>query len=128
MRRVQYWTSEELLDPIDRHTGRGTVRRYPLWALLEGAVLWEMSERNMSAEQMRLARATIGFQEPDTGPGAYEVALKGQRRVLLLLDLSNPTSVRSVVDPQRSTVPLDWTVGLWIDLTAVFARLRPYFS
>src|SRR5579863_3611744 len=63
MRRVQYWTSEALLDPIEyRHTGRGTVRRYPIAALLEGAVLWEMSERHMSAEQMRYARATIAFQ------------------------------------------------------------------
>ena len=129
MRRIQYWTSEELLDPIDcRHTGRGTVRRYPASALLQGAILWEMSERNMSPKQMREVRATIAFQEPEEGPSPYDVALKGDRRVLLLVDLSDPTTVRAVIDPERRIAPADWPVGLWIDLTATFARLRPYFS
>jgi len=129
MRRVQHWTAEELIDPIDRYMGRGTVRRYPRRALLDGAVLWEMSERNMSVQQMRFAWASIGFQqEPDTSPSPYEVALKGQRRVLLLLDLSNSQGARALIDPRSSTIPGDWPLGLWIDLTAAFVRLRTYFA
>jgi len=130
MRRVQHWTAEELLDPNDyRHTGRGTVRRYPRRALLDGAVLWEMSERNMSVQQMRFARMSITLQEePGTSPGPYRVALQGERRVLLLLDLSDSLGAPVLIDPPSSTIPLDWSVGLWIDLTAAFVRLRPYFA
>ena len=45
MRRIQHWTTEELVDPISfRHSGRGTVRRYSPASLLEAALLWEMAE------------------------------------------------------------------------------------
>ena len=131
MRRVQHWTAKELLMPVEyQHGGRGTVRRYAASTLLEAAIFWEMSERNMSLEKMAYAQVAWEFGRSDDEPHPYEVALKGERRVLLLLDLSpvDPKGPRFEIGPSEPVVPSDWKVGLWIDLTALFARFRPYFS
>jgi hypothetical protein len=131
MRRIQHWTAEELLDPIEvRHSGRGTVRRFSRDALLDAALLWEMSERNMSITSMRYARAIIGFERSDREPDPFEVALRGERRVLILCDLESIRNGRPVIvlDPGEPIVPEDWRVGLWIDLTVTFARLRPHLG
>jgi hypothetical protein len=127
MRRIQHWTAEELVDPISfRHSGRGTVRRYSPASLLEAALLWEMAERNMSIEQMRLAQVVMRFTRETPDP--FAAALSGSRRVLVLINLSyKPGLTLAILDPAEPTVPVDWTVGLWIDLTSAFARLRPHF-
>jgi hypothetical protein len=125
MRRIQHWTAEELVDPISlRHSGRGTVRRYSPASLLEAALLWEMAERNLSIEQMRMALAVIRFSRDETDP--FEIALKGSRRVLALINLSDRFRLQADLDPVDPTIPQDWAVGIWIDLTAAFARLRPH--
>jgi hypothetical protein len=126
MRRIQHWTAEELVDPIFfRHSGRGTVRRYSPASLPEAALLWEMAERNMSVEQMRSALTAIRFSRGQPDP--FEIALSGSRRVLALIDLSNNDAPRATLDPAEPTTLPDWSVGLWIDLTSAFARLRPHF-
>jgi len=128
MRRIQHWTTEELVDPISyRHSGRGTVRRYSPASLLEAALLWEMAERNMSIEQMRLAQVVMRFSRETPDP--FDAALSGSRRVLVLINLSyKPDQRLAILDPAEPTMPADWTVGLWIDLNAAFARLRPHFG
>jgi hypothetical protein len=126
MRRIQHWTAEELVDPISsRHSGRGTVRRYSPASLLDAALLWEMAERNLSIEQMRLAQVVMRFSR-DT-PDPFDAAISGSRRVLVLINLSHkPGQPLAILDPTEPAIPSDWTVGLWIDLTSSFARLRPH--
>ena len=130
MRRIQFWTSEELIDPVSmRHSGRGSVRRYSPASLLEAAVLRELAERNISVEQMRHALAAIRFSRADREPDPFLIALGGSRRVLVFVNpsLSTGPVVRAELDPEEPRVPDNWTIGLWIDLTVTFARLRPHF-
>lgn len=130
MRRIQHWTAEELILPVERYTGRGRVRRYPRAELLDAALLWEMAERQMSAERMRATMAGIWFSHEDLDlHHRFFVALEGSRRVLVLVNMSKSLEGKRAadLDPPDATIPSDWEVGLWIDLTAIFARLRPYF-
>jgi hypothetical protein len=83
-----------------------------------------MAERNLSIEQMRMALAVILFSRAQPDP--FEAALKGSRRVLALVNLSDRFRLQAKLDPVDPTIPQDWAVGIWIDLTAAFARLRPY--
>ena len=125
MRRIQHWTAEELVDPVSlRHSGRGTVRRYSPVSLLEAALLWEMAERNLSIEQMRMVLTVIRFSRAEPDP--FQAALNGSRRVLALVNLSDRLRPLADLDPANPTIPPDWPIGIWIDLTAAFARLRPY--
>ena len=130
MRRVQYWTAEELIDPVHiRYTGRGTVRRYPRWCLLEAAILWELSERNIGIEQMRYIWAAMRFDHNDREQHPFRAALKGRRRVLLLIDLAQTKPPKTIeIARGRPFVLEAWPVGLWLDLTAIFQRLRVHFA
>jgi len=78
----------------------------------------------MSVEQMR--GALTGLRWSEGYNEALNVALSGTRSVLALINLSE-RGPPSTLDPDLPVIPSDWTVGLWINLTAVFARLRPYF-
>ena len=81
----------------------------------------------MSIEQMRLAQVVMRFSRETPDP--FDAALSGSRRVLVLINLSyKPDQRLAILDPAEPTMPADWTVGLWIDLNAAFARLRPHFG
>lgn len=78
----------------------------------------------MGVEQMRAALTGLRFS-PEY-PAAFTAALNGTRPVLALINLSGHGTL-STLDPCEPVIPPDWEVGLWINLTGAFLRLRPYF-
>lgn len=130
--QIRHWTREGLLKPTDRlRTGTGRWRRYSEESVYFAAVIHSLTQIGWTTGPLQDAMVMLRLQITTTrntdGDSPWDDAIVGRRRVLALFGLyarQYSSDGTCVLDPDDASIPEDWRVGSWIDLTETFRRVQ----
>ena len=96
-RQVRHWTVHGLLNPAERHTGRGRDRSYLLHEIRKAAMYLELSRYGMTVGLLKGVGDWLDFLEREKSP-LWEFAKAKRYRVFIEItwDESGQTSIMSV--------------------------------